>query len=89
MKRSVPKLALMPAAVVIAAVFGAVFAQMNHSVSASAPAAVEAFAASPQTQPNQAETAASDEPERNSLRFLPHSGERRHVPQEYTSGSGT
>ena len=68
MKRSVPKLALMPAAVVIAAVFGAVFAQMNHSVSASAPAAVEAFAASPQTQPNQAETAASDEPERNSLR---------------------
>ena len=53
MKRSVPKLALMPAAVVIAAVFGAVFAQMNHSVSASSKpsAGIEAN----QTQPAEKE----------------------------------
>ena len=59
MKRSFPKLALTPGAavVVIAAVFGAVFAQMNHSVSASAPASVEAV--SPQARPAPAETAAS------------------------------
>ena len=68
MKRSFPKPALTPgaAAVAIAAVFGAVFAQMNHSVSASAPAAVEE--ASPQSQPGQAGTPAPNEQERNSIR---------------------
>ena len=68
MKRSFPRLALMPGAaiVMIAAISGAVFAQMNHSVSASAPAATEA--ASPQAKPDQAETAAPGEQERNSIR---------------------
>lgn len=52
MKRSFPKLALTPAAIiVIAAVSGVVFAQMNHSVSASAKhsAGIEAD----QTQPSE------------------------------------
>ena len=63
MKRSVPKLALMPATVMIAAVLGAVFAQMNHSLSASAPAAaVEAVPSNPAEQPT------STEQDRNSIR---------------------
>ena len=68
MKRSFLKFALTPGAaiVMIAAVSGAVFAQMNHSVYASASAAIEA--ASPQAQPDPAETAAPGGQERNSVR---------------------
>jgi len=61
MKRSISKLALTPGAaiVIIVAIIGAVFAQMNHSVSASAPTAIEA---------DQTGTAAPDAQERNSFR---------------------
>lgn len=86
MKRSFPKLALVPGAaiVVIAAISGAVFAQMNHSVSASAKpsAGIEATQAQqsgkeqsvlktpapPQAQPEQTGTPASNVQERNSIR---------------------